>query len=360
MVGIIVPVHNVEDAVLHKTVMNIFFLSYPKDRLKCYLVDDGSFRGENQSEERKKLDNLLAVQKLLGWQVFTRYRNEGKRKAHNRAFQAAKKTCDYIYLLDGDSIPCEDIIEQFLAKMSDGAAGVCGNMGVSNPEASWLTKLLKIRYLLGTSVERASENVYGHIWLVPGPASFYSTSFLEEGWDDYQNQSYRGKLCTNGDDLRLTNIANQRGYPIDFAEEAVVLTKVPENLKDYLIQQARWNRDKYRDCVQTLRSAYKKGWYPLLAGVNRTIFPFLFLLTSILCLIDLAVWGELLSGAALASMIFIRAVITFVSVRGIKGMTTASAQHFTVLYGAISTILLLPVKVWSFLTRGASTWKTTR
>lgn len=357
-IGIIVPVFNEGILELRKTLRILSSLTYPRHLIKIYIINDGSFLTEGHEKKRENFEKLLThFGRRRDWTIITGHPNEGKRKAHDRAFQLAKKKCQYIYFVDSDSIPCKDIIEQFLTVMSDGVAGVCGNMGISNPEASWLTKLLKIRYLLGTSVERVSESVFGHVWLVPGPASFYSTSFLEEVWDDYQTQSYKGKLCTNGDDLCLTNFCNERGDLIAYAEDAVVLTKVKENLKDYLIQQARWNRDKYRDCIQTLRSAYKKGWYPLLAGVNRMVFPFLFLLTSMFCLIDLAVRGDLWSGVALASMIFIRSVITYVSVRGINGMTTASALQFTVVYGAISTILLLPVKVWSFLTRGASTWK---
>jgi cellulose synthase/poly-beta-1,6-N-acetylglucosamine synthase-like glycosyltransferase len=357
-VGIIVPVYNegIED--LRETLNSLDRLSYPKHLIKIYLVNDGSFRKEGQVEERKNFERLLAdYSERQGWTVITGHPNEGKRKAHDRAFQLAKKRCQFIYFVDSDSIPCKDIIEQFLSKMSDGVAGVCGNMGISNSNANWLTRLLNIRYLLATSVERAAESVFGHVWLIPGPASFYSTSFLEEVWDAYQNQRFKGKLCKNGDDLFLTNICNERGGLIAYAENAVVCTKVPEKLKDYLVQQARWNRDKYRDCIQTLRSAYKKGWYPLLAGVNRMLFPFLFLITSILCLTDLAGWGYLWNSAALTSMIFTRAVITYVSVRGIKGITTASALQFTVIYGAISTVLLLPVKAWSLLTRGASTWK---
>ncbi|MCH5584324.1 glycosyltransferase [Shimazuella sp. AN120528] len=329
-----------------------------KTFLEIYVVNDGSFRGVGQEEKREKFEKLLSeYANLPNWTVITGHPNEGKRRAQDRAFQLAKMACSYIYFVDSDCLPNKHIIRQFLAKMADGVMGVCGNMGVSNPAASWMTRLLVIRYMLGTSVERASESIFGYVWLVPGPASFYSTAFLEEVWEDYQNQRYKGKLCKNGDDLYLTNRCTQMGYPIAYNDQAVVTTNVPVTLSGYLIQQARWNRDKYRDCAMTLRSAYKAGWYPLLAGVNRMIFPFLFLITSVLCLVEWMVCGNTGSGLALALMILIRAMITYLAVRDIKGMSMATALHFTVMYGAIHTILLLPVKVWSLLTRGAGTWK---
>lgn len=357
-VGVIVPVFNEGLSDLKKTLNSIHNLSYPKHRLQIYIVNDGSFRKKGEEEERKNFEKLLAYyEKRHGWTVIIDHDNEGKRKSQDCAFQLAKKTCEYICFVDSDSLIRKDIIHQYLAKVSPETAGVCGNMGVSNPDTSWMTKLLVIRYLLGTSVERASESLFGYVWLVPGPASFYATSFLEEVWDDYQTQRYKGRLCTNGDDLYLTNLCIQRGYKITYADQAVVTTTVPTTLAGYLQQQARWNRDKYRDGALTLRSAYKAGLYPLLAGVNRMIFPFLFLITFVLCLTEVMVWGNTGSRTALASLIAIRAVITYLSVRDIKEISSTSALHFTVMYGTIHTIFLLPVKVWSFLTRGACTWK---
>ncbi|MCX6753741.1 MAG: glycosyltransferase family 2 protein, partial [Candidatus Nomurabacteria bacterium] len=101
-VVISVPVYN-EESTITKTVKSLLSLDYPKDKLKIYIVDDGSKDNTwNVVQEFKDNPNVVLLQK----------ENGGKHTAVNLAIE--KTNSEFFGCLDSDSLVHPQALKRIL------------------------------------------------------------------------------------------------------------------------------------------------------------------------------------------------------------------------------------------------------
>lgn len=225
---VIVPAHN-EVAVLSRVLATLAHLDWPKDQYRIIVVADNCS------------DGTAALGRSLGATVMERHDAErrGKGYALQFAFHAsrARKFADAVIVVDADAEVSKNLLEAVAARMERGADAVQVHYGVSNPSASWRTRLLTIAKACFHIVRsRARERltltcgVRGNGWAVSHRAlaavPYRAFSLAED--------------LEYGIDLGLA------GYRVHYAEEASSMAPMASRERDARVQRQRWEGGRFR------------------------------------------------------------------------------------------------------------------
>ena len=169
---------------------------------------------------------------------------------------------------------------------------------------------------------------------------------------------FLGGRCTYGDDRHLTNLVLEQGYAVRFERKAKALTHVPQKLKPWLIQQARWNRSFYRELLWTVKRVVTKRNYQSIYMVYdlamQTVLPFLLLLSLILVFIMSVKEGP--------SHLFgyITVLVGIAIIRGTYAYIRTSDKVFFLFpfYAFCHIFLLIPVRMYALCTLKTTKWGT--
>jgi cellulose synthase/poly-beta-1,6-N-acetylglucosamine synthase-like glycosyltransferase len=353
-VDVLIAVRNEQPERLTQTLDSLLG-QYPQEKLHVYIIDDAS-----ADDKRERLIPIYErYGKLENWHIKLLKKNEGKRKAQNAVFHLGNG--ELVLMGDSDSPFAPDAIYPMVARFQDTSIGaVAGKVDVANAEKNELTRLLTERYRLMFDVERAAQSTFGAVWTCTGPIAMYRRELLEKIWPAYINQTFNGQPCLSGDDLQLTNLVIQEGYQAIYEDKAKVWTYVPETLGEYFQQQTRWNRSMLRDARSSIVSAIARTEatnhpFPLIDTMVRTYFPFAPLIpvstAGAHIFTHKRVRGDI---ATLLIMLGIRAGITYWNAKPEK----VNRLRFTVEYGMIHLTLLLPARLWAYITRSSRSWGT--
>jgi hyaluronan synthase len=249
-VSVIIPSYNEKPDAVINTVKSILDQDYPIHEI--FFVDDGSkdvsgFEAIEEMQKRENIKNLI-VHRLK--------KNAGKRHAQIWAFKQA--TGDVFVTIDSDGYLFPDAVRQLLIPMKDKKVmGVTGHINARNRDANWFTKLLDMRYDNAFRVERAAQSVTGNILVCSGPISAYKREVIDDNIEDYGSQTFLGEPVQFGDDRCLTNYAILKGKTV-YQSTAKCITDVPDNLRQFLKQQIRWNKSFFRESLLAFKIGIKK------------------------------------------------------------------------------------------------------
>ena len=218
--GIIIPCWN-EEATVSKTILSLLDLEYPKDKLKIFVVDDGST--DNTFSAMKVFESNPQVQ------IYTK-ENGGKHGALNYAL--ARMDTELVSSIDADTILEKDALQhvvKFFEDKKDAVAVGCTVL-IGSPK-TFIQKAQSIEYQM-FSFSKKMLGLIGGVLVAPGAFSVFKRKVLNEvgGW----------KHGHSLEDLELTYRIQTSGYKADHCHTAIAHTKGPESLKQLFKQRLRW------------------------------------------------------------------------------------------------------------------------
>ena len=343
-VDVIVPCYNEEPSLLAACLQSLRRQDYP-GRVRVWVVDDGS-------DNRPALLPVLRSVAEPSWSVVLLDHNQGKREAQAAALW--KGSGEVLLTVDSDTTIEPDGIRRIVAPLLDPTVGaVTGDLRAANPDGSWLTRLIDVRYHLMFRRERAAQGRFGAVFCCAGPFSAYRRSAVQSVWPQYIGPRGRGRRRVFGDDLELTNLVLAAGWRSVYEPSARASTSVPARLGRFVRQQVRWNRSFYRELPRMLRLLPGRSPYLALALAARTLLPVLLAAGLAAPAADAVLApGRLpLDAGALALM-------GLASLGLAPPLGAADGRRFAALYGLLFVVFLLPTRLWAVCTLLQNHWGT--
>lgn len=171
MVSVVIPANN-EEMVVGRLLRRITEFSYPKDKLRVIVVDDGSTDGT-----KKIIDYFARAYSFI--RVLRRERSEaaGKAAALNEALEHV--VGDFVYFFDADYVPELNILEKLNSAFSDPMVGaVQGRIRVLN-EGNHVSKVVSLERLGGYMVDQLARDILGLIPQFGGTVGGVRRSLLQ-------------------------------------------------------------------------------------------------------------------------------------------------------------------------------------
>jgi len=218
-VSIIVPCWNEEDTVAG-TLKSLLHLDYPKDKLKIFVVNDGS------------TDNTVKeVEKFLPHPQITLIskKNGGKHTAMNEALKHINS--EIVGSLDADSFVNHNALRYIVPHFKHSKVGaVTSAIKVLEDKNLW-AQIQKNEFIISILVRKIFAFT-GSIFITPGPFSIMRTKIVKElgGW----------KNAHNTEDMEIGVRIQINNYIIENEERAKIYTKPLYTFKALYKQRLRW------------------------------------------------------------------------------------------------------------------------
>ncbi|MDQ1278998.1 MAG: hypothetical protein QG670_258 [Thermoproteota archaeon] len=341
---IVIPVYQ-EDSEVFKKCLESCIQQKPYEII---VVDDGS------KDIRTSSIALDYAEKYSNFIVVRNEKNMGKRHAQSIAFTKARG--EIIVTVDSDTVLEENALNNLLSPFNDPKIGAStGLLSALNKDTNYLTKILNIRYMISGLLERAAYSHFGVVTCASGPLSGYRRSLVLPNIEEYTEQTHRGKKCTFGDDRHLTNIILKSGYSVVFQKTAKAKTIVPSSLREFAIQQLRWNRSFWRENWIISHWMWKRSKYLTLGTIMDSSLPFIYL--------GSLVWN-LFRGIGSTGLLFLVLItvtpIVMAFIRNYEALRLVDAGEYAItpLYAWIYLLLLLPINMYALFTTDRTGWGT--
>jgi cellulose synthase/poly-beta-1,6-N-acetylglucosamine synthase-like glycosyltransferase len=264
-VTIAVPCYN-EEETIDKTIKSLLALDYPKDRIKLFLVDDGS--KDSTWDIIKSFDNgsnILAYKK----------ENGGKHTALNFALEHTDS--EFFGCLDSDSLVHPQALKRILKyfEVDPKTMAVAPSIIVYNPK-NILQYAQNIEYDMSIYTKKML-GFMGGIHVTPGPFSIFRKRVFEELGNYHK--------AHNTEDQEIALRMQEHGYKIDHCPDAYVYTNTPDSVAKLYRQRQRWIYGFIKNLIDYRRLLFKKEYgtvalFTLPSGII-SIFGVIFLTTNI-------------------------------------------------------------------------------
>ncbi len=259
-VTVLIPAFN-EEKVIVATVHSVLRSTYAK--YKVIVVDDGS-----SDRTYQRLQHTFSQHPLV--QLY-KIHNEGKAAALNFALSKAKS--EIIVAMDADTRLHKDAIAKLVRHFVNPRIGaVAGNAKVGNRQ-NFLTKWQALEYITSQNLDRQAFAFLNCITVVPGAIGAWHTTLVK------QSGGFVGDTLAEDTDLTLRIL--ERGYLVEYEDEAIAYTEAPVTIGSFLKQRFRWTfgtlQVVWKHRFSFLTSKNKKLGYIALPNVLifQVFFPFI-------------------------------------------------------------------------------------
>src|SRR3989344_693834 len=234
-VTILVPAFN-EERTVYKTVRSLLDLNYPKDKIKIFLVDDGSTDGTwNIISKFQKYPNIKVFRK----------ENAGKYTALNLGLQHLET--DFFGGLDADSFVDSESLIRIMSyfERDESIMAVAPSVTVHNP-ISFIQNAQKAEYHMGVYTKKMLSFL-GAINVTPGPLTIFRSRVFDE-LGPYRHGH-------NTEDMEIAYRMQKNNCKIEHCNDAFVYTNTPNTIIKLYKQRLRWiygfinNTIDYRDVL---------------------------------------------------------------------------------------------------------------
>lgn len=239
-ITIAVPCYN-EQETIDKTVKSLLSLDYPKDKIKIFLVDDGSTDNTwSVIQEFKNNPSIVLLQK----------ENGGKHTALNLALE--NTTSEFFGCLDSDSLVHPQALLRILKyfERDPKTMAVAPSIIVYNPK-NILQHTQKIEYDMAIYTKKML-GFMGGIHVAPGPFSI----FRKKVFDDLGLYH----KAHNTEDQEIALRMQEHGYKIDHCPDAYVYTSTPDSVIKLYRQRLRWIYGFIKNLIDYKRLLFKKEY----------------------------------------------------------------------------------------------------
>ena len=240
---VIVPAHD-EAAVIEAAVASLRKIDWPAESFRILVVADNCS------------DATAALARAAGADVIERFDPElrGKGYALALGFQhsQARKWADAVVVVDADTQVSANLLEAFSARIETGAKAVQAHYGVSNPHASWRTRLMTIAM---ASFHRVRSRARERLQL--------SCGLRGNGWCVTQRllRQVPYRAYSLAEDIEYGIDLGLAGYRVHYADEAHVSGVMVSGEEASRTQRQRWENGR----LQLIRSRS----LPLLKAASR-------------------------------------------------------------------------------------------
>jgi len=255
-VSVVVPVYNESEQVF-KTIESLMANEYPADRLEVIAVDDCSVD-----------DTYEWLQKAAAtWPRVRVLRNPTNMGKHHGLLNALPHTRgEIIVSIDSDAIFDRRAIAEVSACFADPEIGaVGGRIGVSNPKENWLTACQTLLYYYVFHVAKMWQNWTRNVLCISGCFYAVRRNHLLAIVPQIRARNWFGIPLRGGEDSFMTLSLLLRGVKTYCNPQAQCWTAVPNNLRQFFMQQLRWRRSAFRNLFWMLRRfpALVKVFHPV-------------------------------------------------------------------------------------------------
>jgi N-acetylglucosaminyltransferase len=201
-VTIVVPLFN-EGRSIYKTIASFAQLDYPHHKLDVVVVDDCSTDDSFLWASRGARDfaNVRVVRNPY---------NMGKRRGINQVVR--ETSSEIIVSVDSDVVVHPAALRELVARFtSPQIAAVGGRVHISNPNASWLTKMQTVKYYFGQEHLKNLERGLESVLCLSGCLTAYRRSVLVELEPVLERRNILGLSIKYGEDRYLTHQLISRG-----------------------------------------------------------------------------------------------------------------------------------------------------
>src|SRR6266704_3823650 len=290
----------------------------------------------------------------------------GKRPALARGIREA--TGEIVVLSDSDTSWAENLLEEILKPFSDPeVAGVSARQNVENAGKlviwrieNWLLDLRYKDFVPGMSVD-------GVVNCLSGRTAAYRRSLLLPVLSELVGETFLGKKCVGGDDVRLTQLMLIHGYKTVYQRTAEAYTVYSGGFGSFVRRKIRWSRNSYRANLRALWQGWvwRKSWILPISIFHATITPYTLaigaLATTYLALSQPGAVAPVFGTALNIPLLWI---VFSISGRSFKGLSHLRRVPWDISLILVMTFLmifvLVPVKVFSLITMNRQGWVGTR
>jgi biofilm PGA synthesis N-glycosyltransferase PgaC len=339
-VTVLVAAYN-EAASIEDTVRSLMRQTYPGE-LQVTVINDGSAD-----------DTATIVRSLLpefyNLSLIDLTKNGGKANALNQGLAAC--TSEFVITVDADCWIWKHGIQNLVGRrLADppNTRAVAGAILIRNSRDNWLTKAQEWDYFLGIAAIKRIQSLFQGTLVAQGAFSLYDRTTLVEvgGWPH-----------TVGEDIVLTWKILRAGYRVGHAENAIALTRCPDNLTQFIRQRQRWSRGLIEAFKMTPDILMQRRM-PIFYIWWNTLFPFMDLAYTLGFIpgLVLAMFGYfwIVGPMTLAllpisflmnSLMYSRSKATFDEV----GLKVRRNRMGLLSYALVYSIILQPACVWGYI-----------
>jgi hyaluronan synthase len=260
-----------------------------------------------------------------------------------------------VIVTDSDTIidPSSLNFLQNCLRSNDNNGCVTGSLYIFNQEDGLLPKMINARYQYAFQIERGASSYMNCMTCCSGPISIYRLDCLNELIvKKFITQSFLNVKCEPGDDRHLTNLILMLGKNAKQTSLATAGTEAPETLFRFLKQQLRWSRSFYRELYWQIKSIPQQSIYLGIITVYELLFPYLVTFWIIYNLYFESSMNNLLKNLYISiGILILRTFILITYTKDIKML-------YNIIYYPVYLFLLLPTKIFAFLTLLNNTWET--
>jgi len=265
-VTIAIPVYNEENTIV-KTTKSLLYLDYPKDKIKIFIIDDGSNDHTwDVVQEFKNNPNIILLQK----------ENGGKHTAVNLAIE--KTDSEFFGCLDSDSFVHPQALKRILKyfEKDERTMAVAPSIIVHNPK-NILQYSQAIEYDMSIYTKKML-GFMGGIHVAPGPFSIFRKRVFDE------LGPYR--KAHNTEDQEIALRMQEHGYKLDHCPDAYVYTNTPNSVIKLYRQRLRWIYGFIKNLIDYRHLLFRKEYgtvalFTLPSGLI-SIFGVIFLFANII------------------------------------------------------------------------------
>jgi len=239
-VTIAVPCYN-EEATIDITVKSLLSLDYPKDKIKLFLIDDGSKDNTwNIINNFNNNINIFAFKK----------ENGGKHTALNLALE--KTDSEFFGCLDSDSMVHNQALKRILKyfEIDSRTMAVAPSIIVYNPN-NILQRAQSIEYDMSIYTKKML-GFMGGIHVTPGPFSIFRKKVFDDLGPYYK--------AHNTEDQEIALRMQEHGYKIDHCPDAYVYTSTPNSVIKLYRQRLRWIYGFIKNLIDYKRLLFRKKY----------------------------------------------------------------------------------------------------
>ncbi|UCF19931.1 MAG: glycosyltransferase family 2 protein [Gemmatimonadota bacterium] len=247
LVTVQLPVYN-ERFVIERLIDATCRLDYPRDLLEIQVLDDSD-------DETVELAGRLVRQHAARGVRIEHLRRPGRSgyKAGALAHGLRRARGEFVLILDADFLPQPDLLRRLLPPFEDQRVGmVQARWGHLNAERTWLTRAQALLLDGQFMIEHIARSTAGLFFNFNGTAGIWRVSCLRDagGW----------QADTLTEDLDLSYRAQMRGWRLAYLPEVIVSGELPQSVRAFKNQQARWSQGAVQAARKLLPTLLRGDW----------------------------------------------------------------------------------------------------
>src|SRR3989344_2013015 len=209
-VTIAVPCWN-EEKTIYKTVRSLLNLNYPKDKIKIFLIDDGSTDG-----------TLSIIRKFAGYSNIKIFHKENGGKYTVLNLGLENLTTDFFGCLDADSVVDSESLVRIMSyfEKDPSIMAVAPSVTVYDPK-NFIQYAQKAEYNMGVYLKKML-GFLGAINVTPGPLTIFRKRVFDE-LGPYRHGH-------NTEDMEIAYRMQKNRYKIEHCNDAYVYTNTPPTI----------------------------------------------------------------------------------------------------------------------------------